>query len=45
MKLSDKDDIEVLSYYEDFNKVFDKDNNLPFRIKCVIKKGRYNCYY
>jgi len=32
MKLSDKDDIEVLSYYEDFNKVFDKDNNLPFML-------------
>ena len=39
MKLSHKDDIEVLSYYEDFNKVLDKDNNLPFMMKKIQKNA------
>jgi hypothetical protein len=39
MKLSHKDDIEVLSYYEDFNKVLDKDNNLPFMLKKIQKNA------
>ena len=29
MKLTHKDDIEVLSYYQNFNKVLNKDNTLP----------------
>lgn len=39
MKLTHKDDIEVLSYYEDFNKVLDKDNNLPFMMKKIQKNA------
>lgn len=33
MKVSHKEDIKVLSYYENFNKVLNKDNKLPFFIK------------
>jgi hypothetical protein len=29
MKISHKDDLEILNYYENFNKVLNKENNIP----------------
>jgi hypothetical protein len=37
MKVSHKDDLSILSYYQDYNKVLDTENNLPFMIKHVQK--------
>jgi ectoine hydroxylase-related dioxygenase (phytanoyl-CoA dioxygenase family) len=37
MKLTHKDDIKSISYYENYNKVLNKDNNLPFLIKKIQK--------
>jgi hypothetical protein len=37
MKITHKDDLEVLSYYEDYNKVLNKDNNLPYVVKHTQK--------
>lgn len=37
MKITHKDDIELLSYYEDYNKVLDKNNELPFYLKKIQK--------
>jgi len=39
MKLTHKDDLEVLSYYEDYNKVLDKENNIPFILKKIQKNA------
>lgn len=36
MKVSHKDDIEILSYYQNFNKILDKDNHLPV----FLRKGQ-----
>ena len=37
MKVSHKDDLEVLSYYEDYNKVLNTENNLPSWLKHTQK--------
>jgi hypothetical protein len=37
MKISHKDDLSVLSYYQNYNKVLDTENNLPFVIKHIQK--------
>jgi len=37
MKITHKDDLHVLSYYENYNKVLDKNNNLPFYLKKIQK--------
>lgn len=37
MKISHKDDLEALSYYENFNKVLNQDNNLHYNIKHTQK--------
>ena len=37
MKITHKDDLQVLSYYENYNKVLDKNNNLPFYLKKIQK--------
>lgn len=37
MKVSHKDDLDVLSYYQDYNKVLNTENNLPFMIKHIQK--------
>lgn len=37
MKVSHKDDLNVLSYYQNYNKVLYRDNNLPFIIKHIQK--------
>jgi len=37
MKLTHKDDIEYVSYYENYNKVLNKDNNIPFIFKKIQK--------
>ena len=39
MKLTHKDDIEHISYYENYNKVLNKDNNLPFVLKKIQKNA------
>jgi ectoine hydroxylase-related dioxygenase (phytanoyl-CoA dioxygenase family) len=36
MKVSHKDDIETLGYYQNFNKILDKDNHLPV----FLRKGQ-----
>ena len=37
MKISHKDDLEALSYYENYNKVLNQDNNLHYNIKHTQK--------
>lgn len=37
MKVTHKDDIDVLSYYQNFNKVLNKDNNVPYAFKKIQK--------
>jgi hypothetical protein len=37
MKVSHKDDLSILSYYQDYNKVLDTENNLPFMVKHIQK--------
>ena len=39
MKLTHKDDIEFISYYENYNKVLNKDNNIPFILKKIQKNA------
>ena len=39
MKLTHKDDIEYISYYENYNKVLNKDNNIPFILKKIQKNA------
>jgi ectoine hydroxylase-related dioxygenase (phytanoyl-CoA dioxygenase family) len=39
MKLTHKDDIEHIAYYENYNKVLNKDNNLPFILKKIQKNA------
>jgi len=43
MKLTHKDDIDVLGYYENFNKILNKDNNIPFEIKKAQKN--FSCVF
>lgn len=43
MKVSHKDDIKQLSYYQDFNKYVDKENNIPKPIKYLQKN--LSCTY
>jgi len=38
LKVTHKDDVEHISYYQNFNKVLYKDNNLPF----FLRKGQRN---
>ena len=38
MKISHKDDLEVLNYYQDYTKILNKKNYLPFYIKNFQKK-------
>jgi hypothetical protein len=35
MKITHKDDFEILSYYQNFNKVLNKDNNVPRPIRNI----------
>ena len=35
MKLTHKNDINTINYYENFNKVLNRDNNIPFSIKKI----------
>jgi hypothetical protein len=37
MKITHKDDIDTLSYYQNFNKVLNKDNNLPYVFRKIQK--------
>lgn len=37
MKISHKDDLESLSYFEDYNKILNQENNLPYIIKHTQK--------
>jgi ectoine hydroxylase-related dioxygenase (phytanoyl-CoA dioxygenase family) len=37
MKITHKDDLQILSYYENYNKVLDKNNDLPFYLKKIQK--------
>lgn len=37
MKISHKDDLGILSYYQNYNKILDKKNNLSFFIKNIQK--------
>jgi hypothetical protein len=37
MKITHKDDLETISYYQDYNKVLDTENNVPFTIKHIQK--------
>ena len=37
MKVTHKDDRNLLNYYEDYNKILDKDNNLPKWIRKIQK--------
>jgi len=39
MKVSHKDDLQSLSYYQDYNKVLDMENNVPFMLKHVQKNA------
>ena len=39
MKLTHKDDIEHIAYYENYNKVLNKDNNVPFIFKKIQKNA------
>jgi len=43
LKVSHKKDIETLNYYQNFNKILNKDNNLPF----IIRKGQkqFSCMF
>jgi ectoine hydroxylase-related dioxygenase (phytanoyl-CoA dioxygenase family) len=43
MKVSHKDDIEVLSYYENYNKVLNEDNKLPLSIRKIQKN--FSCMF
>jgi len=38
LKFSHKDDIPILDYYQDFNKVLNKDNNLPIYMRQLQKQ-------
>ena len=46
MKLTHPDDIETLSYYQNFNKIANKENKVPHFIKKNTKKLYmfYSCY-
>lgn len=37
MKISHKDDLRILSYYQDYNKVLNRENNIPHLIKHTQK--------
>jgi len=37
MKITHKDDLDTISYYQDYNKVLDTENNVPFTIKHIQK--------
>ena len=43
MKLSHKNDLNILSYYQNYNKLIDKDNKLPKFIKYLQKN--ISCTY
>jgi len=43
MKLTHKDDIDVLGYYQKFNKILNKENNIPFEIKKAQKN--FSCMF
>ena len=38
LKLTHKDDVEILQYYQDFNKVLNQDNTLPWALKRAQKR-------
>lgn len=43
LKLTHRDDISTLGYYQDFNKVLNQDNNLPLALKRAQK--RFSCMF
>lgn len=43
MKFTHVEDIEAISYYQNFNKVLNKDNNLPFFMKKIQKN--FSCMF
>ena len=43
MKVSNKEDIETLSYYENYNKVLNEDNVLPIELRRAQK--RFSCMF
>ena len=38
MKITHKDDIETISFYNNYNKILDQDNNMPFFLKKAQRK-------
>jgi hypothetical protein len=43
MKLTHKDDIDILGYFENYNKILKSDNNVPFEIKKAQKN--FSCMF
>jgi hypothetical protein len=43
MKFTHIEDIQTISYYQNFNKVLHKDNNLPFIVKKIQKN--FSCMF
>lgn len=39
MKVSHKDDLQTLSYYQNYNKVLERENNVPFMLKHIQKNA------
>jgi hypothetical protein len=38
MKITHKDDIEAIPYYNNYNKILDQDNNMPFFLRKAQRK-------